>query len=251
MVKVGIIGSCVTRDAFELEDCGFDVKGSYFPRASIISLMSPPIITTSLQLNTDQQWIKWVLTNDHNKSTLSQLQQKQPKIICIDLIEERYDVISFANSYLTRSDELLKYHNDINTIQKDNLIKRGSEQAEELFYEKALSFCDKINSNHPDTLVVIHRATYCNYYRENGRIIKFAEKKCFSNSLINSRLELYYELLASKLKNVTSIRVDEQLTLSCKHHKWGVSPFHYIDEYYQDFIKQLQLISQKYHIAEE
>ncbi|HFQ3213889.1 TPA: DUF6270 domain-containing protein, partial [Escherichia coli] len=40
MLKVGIIGSCVTRDAFEVTNNVYDVKGAYFPRASLISLMS-------------------------------------------------------------------------------------------------------------------------------------------------------------------------------------------------------------------
>lgn len=37
MLKVGIIGSCVTRDAFEVTNNVYDVKGAYFPRASLIS----------------------------------------------------------------------------------------------------------------------------------------------------------------------------------------------------------------------
>ncbi|WP_215256022.1 DUF6270 domain-containing protein, partial [Escherichia coli] len=43
MLKVGIIGSCVTRDAFEVTNNVYDVKGAYFPRASLISLMSKEV----------------------------------------------------------------------------------------------------------------------------------------------------------------------------------------------------------------
>ena len=239
MIKVGIIGSCVTRDAFEFTESDFDVKGSYFPRASLISLISEPIDTSTLEIKTDQQWIKWVLTNDYNKSSISQLKQKSPQVICIDLIEERYDLISVGNSYLTKSDEFQKYNSITSNISDAQTIKRGSDIAEELFFDKALHFCKRINETFPDALIIIHEAQYCNYYRENGQLKKFSEKKCYINSLTNSRLNAYYTLLKENIKNSISINIDDQLCISCKHHKWGLSPFHYIDEYYAEFMRRL------------
>ncbi|WP_430517511.1 hypothetical protein [Escherichia coli] len=48
-----------------------------------------------------------------------------------------------------------------------------------------------------------------------------------------------------KIKNSISIRLDEQYVVSCKEHKWGLSPFHYINDYYVEFINKLNTISIK------
>ncbi len=127
MLKVGIIGSCVTRDAFEVTNNVYDVKGAYFPRASLISLMSKEVEPSPTLINIEKQWVKWVLNNDYNKSTLQQLKSISPDLICIDLIDERYDLVSINDSYL-RSDELLKYIVDVNNVSYREDIKRGCVQ---------------------------------------------------------------------------------------------------------------------------
>ncbi|WP_213056028.1 DUF6270 domain-containing protein, partial [Escherichia coli] len=76
-------------------------------------------------------------------------------------------------------------------------------------------------------------------------IQKFSEERRFLNALTNARLNIYYELLKEKIKNSISIRLDEQYVVSCKEHKWGLSPFHYINDYYVEFINKLNTISIK------
>lgn len=245
MLKVGIIGSCVTRDAFEVTNNVYDVKGAYFPRASLISLMSKEVEPSPTLINIEKQWVKWVLNNDYNKSTLQQLKSISPDLICIDLIDERYDLVSINDSYLTRSDELVKYIVDVNNVSIEKILKMGCAETEAIFFEKAVCFCEKINNLFPGVLVVIHEARYSDYYLENGNIQKFSEERRFLNALTNARLNIYYELLKEKIKNSISIRLDEQYVVSCKEHKWGLSPFHYINDYYVEFINKLNTISIK------
>ncbi|EHN3615201.1 TPA: DUF6270 domain-containing protein, partial [Escherichia coli] len=186
MLKVGIIGSCVTRDAFEVTNNVYDVKGAYFPRASLISLMSKEVEPSPTLINIEKQWVKWVLNNDYNKSTLQQLKSISPDLICIDLIDERYDLVSINDSYLTRSDELVKYIVDVNNVSIEKILKRGCAETEAIFFEKAVCFCEKINNLFPGVLVVIHEARYSDYYLENGNIQKFSEERRFLNALTNA-----------------------------------------------------------------
>lgn len=238
--KAVIIGSCVTRDAFEFEPNLIDISGSYFPRTSLISMMSPPISIEHTTLSSENQWLKWVILNDYNKSTLAQVKSKKPDFIFIDLIEERYDLIKLGNSYLTRSDELLK----VNPLSKgpdyDSILGSTSDETTLLFYEKAKLFCERINSDFPESTVIIHDARYSNYYRDNGVIRQFDVIRCHKNAIMNAKLSSHINFLQKNISRIKTIRIDNEISLASKEHKWGLSPFHYIDEYYLAFMKEVK-----------
>lgn len=243
MKKISIIGSCVTRDAFELKKDIFDVSGSYFPRVSVISMMSPAINIDHTTLESENQWLKWVVLNDYNKSIFSQVVQKKPEIIIIDLIEERYDLIKIGNSFITRSDEQVKINPAIKEYSEEMIVRRDSELAHNLFEPHANLFCHKINSLFPDVKVILHNARYSDYYLSNGKIFKFDDLKCAKNNQSNLRLDYYLSILSKNIKNSHILSIDKELSIGNNDHKWGLSPFHYIDEYYEEFIKKLQSIA--------
>lgn len=243
MTKVGIIGSCVTRDAFEFKEHEFDLSGAYFPRTSLVSLMSKPLPNGAFIITAEQPWIKWVLANDQNKTTLKQLKAKNPDIICIDLIEERFNIVESCQTYITKSDEFVKNHIKESITGETREIQRGCIESESIFFEKASLFCKELENIFPEAILVIHRAKYCSHYRENGEIKAFSEKIQFENKIINARLDAYYDLLSNNIKSSFCIEVDKPIQLACKHHKWGVSPFHYINEYYHSFLDKLEKIN--------
>lgn len=243
MKKISIIGSCVTRDAFELHKDLFDVSGSYFPRVSLISMMSPAINIDHTILVSENQWLKWVILNDYNKSIFPQIVQKKPETIIIDLIEERYDLIKVGNSFITRSDEQIKINPSIKKYPEEMIVRRDSDLAQKLFESNANLFCNKINTLFPDIKIVLHNARYSDYYISNGKIFRFDDFKCTQNKKYNFRLDYYLSILSGNINNSFVISIDKELSIANSNHKWGLSPFHYIDEYYEEFIKKLQLIA--------
>lgn len=242
MKKIAIIGSCVSRDAFEFDKSNFDISAAYFPRASIVSLMSKPIEIDHTVLSDENQWLKWVILNDYNKSTITQVKAKKPDAIIVDLIEERFDLININGNFLTRSDDLLKVYPLIKEVNAANIVSRNSNDDILLFSSHASLFCETLNRELPDVKVIIHDARYSDYYMDNGKIIKFDEHKCYGNKQANARLEMYSKILIKELKNVAYIKLDNEISIANKNHKWGLSPFHYTDEYYEEFMARISYL---------
>ena len=240
--KAAIIGSCVTRDAFEFEPNVIDISGAYFPRASLVSIMSSPISIEHTILSSENQWLKWVVLNDYNKTTLAQVKSKRPEFIFIDLIEERYDLIKLGDSYLTRSDEFVKVNPLSKSPEYGSILGSTSDEATILFYEKAKLFCEKINSDFPDSIVIIHDARYSNYYRDGGMIKQFDVVRRHKNAIMNAKLLSHIDFLGRNISRVKKIRIDDEFSIANKEHKWGLSPFHYIDEYYLEFMREVKNI---------
>ena len=55
----------------------------------------------------------------------------------------------------------------------------------------------------------------------------------------NDKLEKMYLFLEKYLSKDQFIMIPDRLLISKSEHKWGVSPFHYIDEYYNFINDQL------------
>lgn len=98
--------------------------------------MSKEVEPSPTLINIEKQWVKWVLNNDYNKSTLQQLKSISPDLICIDLIDERYDLVSINDSYLTRSDELVEYIVDVNNVSIEKILKRGVQKLKPFFLRR-------------------------------------------------------------------------------------------------------------------
>ncbi|MBL0670957.1 hypothetical protein JD504_09375 [Aeromonas hydrophila] len=245
MKKIAILGSCVTKDAFKYNDGSLDVQHAYYPRASIISLMSSPVDIDKNILVAENAWLNWIILNDFNKTTLTQLSAHNPSIICIDLIEERFDVFKIQDSYITYSDELSKYHPNARSLAAGTRISFNSEERRALFSEKLSLLCSKLNAFFDKPTIVIHKAFYSDYYLDNGNIFKFSAEQCNKNHAINEVLAFGYDYLLSHLNNAIDIDIPPQIQIANSKHIWGLSPFHYIDEYYKHFMSMLISISHK------
>ncbi|MCW0503723.1 DUF6270 domain-containing protein [Aeromonas piscicola] len=243
MKKIAILGSCVTKDAFKYNDGSLDVQHAYYPRASVISLMSSPVDIDKSILIAENAWLNWIILNDFNKTTLHQLSAHNPSIICIDLIEERFDVFKIQDSYITYSDELSKYHPNARDLAAGARIPFHSEERRQLLSEKLSLLCAKLNSFFKNSTIVIHKALYSNYYLDGGNILKFSPEQCHKNGVINDVLSFGYDYLSSHIDNVRVIDTPPQIQIANSKHIWGLSPFHYIDEYYKHFMSELISIS--------
>ena len=239
MLTFDIWGSCVTRDALEfILNCNINI---YVSRQSIISACSQNISPSEIKRiklnNNIGGFHKRVITEDIYKTSLRRLNNcSSTNILIIDLIDERNGLLFFDNTYITHS-LALREHSNIEFLSKYK-IYAFSKKYTELFCNKITLFCNKIKSSIPNDrkYIIIHKAYYSD--PTNDKFIK-----------INNTLKLYYSLLEKYLPNAISIEVPCQYRLSSIYHKWGEAPYHYIDEYYLNFIKVMSYkISQQLEI---
>lgn len=244
-LKVGILGSCVSRDAFEFESGKYDLKGNYFARSSIVSIMSAPVECAQSNIKVDNQWLRWILNNDFQKTVLQQLKERNLDCLVIDLIDERFDLLKIGQGIVNGSDELFKACKEfIENHGSVTSIKRDSPQAHELFAEAAQKFANRLNEEFADLPIIIHKALCSTNYTDGKEVYKFSKESTALYENMNSYLSFYYSILEKEINNVSVIHLPQEVQLASKSHRWGLAPFHYIDDYYRAFLRELDALNQ-------
>ena len=240
MNKVAIYGSCVTRDAFEFDDGGFDVKGKYFSRTSIASQISRPSNIILTDLDTDSQWIKWLIHTDFRKTFFEQLQEKDFDVLVIDLMTEKKGLLRTSQGIVTRSDDFVRANAKKQIT--GTVIPPFSYEAVKYFYRSIDCFCEKLLEVCENKLIIIHEAYQTDNIKSRFRHKRFDRSTINNNRIVNDFLRKYYQALFKRMPNSLSIRVDARYCLANREHRWGLSSSHYIDQYYYSFLEKLSLL---------
>lgn len=238
MMPINILGSCVTRDAFNF--CKVHSINEYLARQTIISLMSdqlPEKYEKRIIIKSKSPVYEYRMYNINiKKDALMRLNPVIPLVL--DFVDERYKVCCFSNKfYITYSNYASK-----NTNLKDicdNFIQPFSSKWEELLNMYIYKFAERLLRYNK---IILHKTyfdiNYKNYY--------------FDIKTVNFYLDKIYYKLIEFIPNIEVLEMPKEL---CKHsftHKWGPDPFHFIDEYYLYFLDKLQdLLNEKYDIDDE
>ncbi|WP_226581157.1 DUF6270 domain-containing protein [Halobacillus litoralis] len=239
MVNFDILGSCVTRDAFELTKAKSDYSIiNYFARSSLISIYSAPMFIKVDGIELDSNFQKRTVYNDLNKIFNKYIETSTSDYLIIDFIDERYDVASYKDSYITLSDEFR--NSNLPGIFEFN--KSGdTKNYFELWEQSALSFLHQLKAVRAPSSVILHKAYWMKTYIDNeGNIVEFPDQDKIT--LNNKRLERFYSFIERNLPGIVkTIQLDGDYHGDI-NHKWGLSPFHYEERYYEAFIKAVASI---------
>ncbi|ECQ5431626.1 hypothetical protein FZJ70_09100 [Campylobacter coli] len=129
-IKVFILGSCVSRDPFELADeKDFQIVG-YIARTSFASFASKPYVDQKIIKNIPSPWQQKMVLNDMSKTTFKKILNSNFDVLLIDLIDERLN-LSIFNEYIhTLSSE---YKKALYRPNQYHIIERFSEEKFELW----------------------------------------------------------------------------------------------------------------------
>lgn len=217
-----IIGSCVSRDAFDKNE--FDI--TYFARSSLISAMSEiQVCKSRYPTNIHSEFQNKTVINDLSKELLKSLNSISPKefdIILIDFIDERFDIFrSIDGSLSTISSELKAsnfYFGDGDTIIS------GSEYWFKLWCEAWDRFIDFFSTS--KDIITINNV---NWAADNKTALNVIDNK-------NKLLLKIYDYIKKDI-NPEQFIFDQNFNFTSNpEHKWGPAPYHYSDDVY-DIIK--------------
>ena len=235
---IDIWGSCVSRDIFG------DIKGhvkNYIARQSIISLFQSPINIFDDSIKNDSQFQLRLLKSDLHKDAIFNLKKEHAKWLILDFIDERFSLVKIGSSYATGSSEFYKsIPNAKNYPVLKRAFKDGVLLLDEVPVEKYLKdFISKITNIYEH--IIIHKVFLVDVYFKDGHFYRFDDIKLANNKVVNKMLSEYYKLVQKHLPN--SIIVEAYGFPASASHKWGLSPMHFVDEYYADIKKQIQNIT--------
>lgn len=267
-IKIDIIGSCVTRDAFEfaknMDNSNKYIVNNYISKTSFISLVSDSIGRDKYNISQENMtdWEFRQIKYDLEKNWVEILKKSDSDIIIVDFIDERYDLYRLDNSYITISNIFKR--SKFNTDEHLKKIKRNSNEYNEIWEESIYNYIDLLKSlNKP---IIIHKAMWKNTYIKNS-INKSVSKSIYIKNILYN---IYYGSLQNSKKNIMHFRKKIQKKIELNNyilesyykatlntegfesievikkyhadrgHKWGLAPFHYESGYYEDFINQLE-----------
>jgi hypothetical protein len=251
--KVAIIGSCITRDLWPI--LGVDVSDLlYISRTSLPSLFSAPIGPIEVQgeppapLRPNQHK---AMVADLTKSALGALVVHQPTHIIFDFIDERFDLLAAGEGLATHSWEL----EVSGYLAQPALVHRRTaprlSSACDLLWNDALGELAAFLAATPlcGAQLILHEAQWADSTRAgNGRRVSLPDEfelmpgRTASRARHNALLHRYQAAFRAALPRAASVATPAGLRVADPSHRWGPSPFHYIEDYYRDIWRRLQAL---------
>lgn len=237
-IKVAILGSCVTRDAFGYMD-NVDID-FYLARNSLVSIYSGPWVFSAsedeLQVEGKGAFENRMLRHDLRKEAPAIIREGGSLPLVVDFIDERFDLWLKGGSVITRSN-LLQLTVYGRALDGARLLRRRDPEAMRLWQAAARRFLSDVC----DRPLILHRALWAEHYRndETGEILRFEKHDLEQVALHNSLLNAYYDFIEANHPDVRTVIPAPELVYSDFAHRWGRDFFHFSEDYYRDIASKI------------
>lgn len=230
LLTYSVLGSCVTRDAADLGKEPLPAPVRYYSRTRVSSIVSKPTPIDPGQIRLDSAFQRRVVADDHNKNPAQVLPTLDHPLV-IDLIDERWPLLRSpfglvtASHYFTQA--ALRDQGDYADEPDDRQLADGGPFAEA---------CERLAPLLPQQPIVVHEA-YWAYHDLHGSDAGDPARA----DRANRWLKRAYVLLAAAIGDRARIvGPDPDLRRADPGHRWGLAPFHYIPEYYDELSVQVR-----------
>jgi hypothetical protein len=249
-VKIGGIGSCVSRDGFNSKFIK-DYKNYYrcvFEQnnMSMVSLVSKPIGFKAKPMDgkiTD--FNKQILVTELTKSVWDSLAIYKPDFLILDFYPDVYfgfRTVKDSGS-ITNKDWIFKetgFYPQITTESPKNVINNFKEYIS-TWKNSVDIFMDKIQSDFKDIKIIVNKIHFTDEYYSNGDKVKISEEGIFRSvdvDYFNSVLDEFYNYFESNYQ-IRTIDYGGKEYLSDENHIWDPFYVHYEPQFYKDFTSKL------------
>lgn len=248
MLRIAIVGSCITRDLWPIRGSG--ASGLlYVSRSSFPSLFAPPVRhfagaqSPPGDLHAHEHA---ALVADLTKTAVRRLVAFQPTHIIVDLIDERFDLLSVGEALITHSAELERSgYLGQPALQGARTIPRLSAACDRLWRDGVGRFAALVRGTHlRHAQTILHSARWAEAQRApDGELTPVRDVQLLSGRPVeiapyNALLERQEAVFEAVMSPLTRLESATQ-RLADPSHQWGLSPFHYTAEYYADVRRQL------------
>lgn len=235
-----IYGSCVSRDIFNLEESRDFKLTDYYARSSMASLCSEAYENDKALSRIPSAFRRRMVACDFSKEILSARDKfSSADVILIDLIDERFDLISLpSGQLLTNSNEL----GESGALKDDGAlgyttIKQGTNERRELWLQGMQKFFCFLKEINKLDQVIINKVYWSSRF-ESESDTPFPVASSFIEKA-NHELSWMYEALHSVLREDQFLDFGPSLLTADELHRWGPSPFHYCKNFYREALAQI------------
>lgn len=248
MSRIAIVGSCITRDLWPIRGGGAE-RLLYISRTSFPSLFSVPVKgfspakTPPGDLHNHEHG---ALVSDLTKTGLARLLAFRPTHIIFDFIDDRFDLLAVGDSLVSRSGEIMRSgYLTRRPFRKHHTVRRLSGACDRLWMDAAAEFAALVRASPLSRAqLILHSARWATHHRDAKGVVRPivgpeilggdpADIWSYNDLLV--RQETHFEAVMPPLARVDAGAMRQSDT----DHRWGLSPFHYVPEYYDEVRRQL------------
>ncbi|WEK29774.1 MAG: DUF6270 domain-containing protein [Candidatus Pseudomonas phytovorans] len=235
-----IYGSCVSRDIFNLEESRDFKLTDYYARSSMASLYSEPFENDDALSRIPSAFRRRMVACDFSKEILSAKDKFcNADVILIDLIDERFDLISLPSGQLiTNSNELAESSLLTDeSVTGYTTIKQSTPERRELWLQGMQKFFGFLKEINKLDQVIVNKVFWSSKF-EVKTDTPFPVARPFIDKA-NQELSWMYEALRSILREDQFLDFSPSIMTADEHHRWGPSAFHYCSNYYREALAQI------------
>lgn len=245
-IKIACYGSCITRDNFNSK-LNPDYKSIYecvatSEHSSLISLVAPEVKyegnTLDLTLSNFDSRNRNIVMKDFDRSFLNDLVKTQPDYLIMDFFPDVFFGVLFSeDKIMTHNDWLFLNTTFYQELPNKFVLKlvKNSKDYLSIWIPAFVNFMNFMKTNVPNCEIIINKARFSNRILHNDSIQYLPSLdnhneiwKILDNYVISKYGLRYIEMDHSKYY------LAKNPTLG-----WKVFHLHYLDNYYQDFLKNL------------
>lgn len=207
----------------------------HISNSSIISIMSQPVSKVQ-DIEIENEYRKLALEQDFYKKFVKQIDSMDTSsYVLIDLLEERFDLINFLGTIITKSevfDELIP------EIGPYKVIERASETTTALWKDNCVKYIELLRRKFlPERVILIKNYLAENMGNEN-------KQQAFDNLLdirkINLLLKEYYDFFISHYSGIKVIKLNSsELLFTDINSRYGCREWYYNNKAYSDIASQI------------
>jgi hypothetical protein len=257
MPRVAILGSCITRDLWPVRGSLADVL--YVSRTSLPALFGPPVAgfrpaaepPGGLRPNPHR-----ALVADLQKTALRRLVAFRPTHLIFDFIDERFDLLFVDGAVATHSWELnASGYLQQAAFRRARTIPRLSGACERLWDRAATDLAALVRATPlKDAQLILHSARWARTSRSPGaraqplRDVEVLPGRKVDIDAHNALLARYEQRFTALMPRMARVEAPGR-RLADQGHQWGLSPFHYVPEYYEAVRDQLQGLGVSFDVS--
>ena len=248
MPRIAIVGSCITRDLWPIQGGGADGL-LYISRTGLPSLLAAPVegFEPAADFPGDLRRHEHnALVADLQKTALRRLVAFRPTHLIFDFIDERFDLMTVGSAIATRSAELHRSgYLEQPALAAARPLPRLSAACDRLWLEAASEFAALVRATPLGRAqLILHQARWAHEQRlADGTVVALSNVELLPGQPVE--IATYNDLLARQetafldlMPPMARIDAGAQRLADARHH-WGLSPFHYVSDYYDEVRRQL------------
>lgn len=248
MIRIAIVGSCITRDLWPVRGGGAEAL-LYVSRTSFPTLLSAPAQgfrpsdepPGDLRLHEHN-----ALVADIRKTALNRLLAFRPTHVIFDFIDDRFDLLSVPGGLALRSGEMVRSGYLAQApFDAARRVPRLSGACERLWLGAAAEFAAIVRATPlAQAELILHSARWATHQQTaDGRRLPVQDVEIVDGEPAeigpyNALLERQERAFEALMPPMSRIDAGPQ-RLADATHRWGLSPFHYVPEYYDEVRRQL------------